>query len=229
MPTGAIIAGSGLIGSIGSALIGSQASQKASQAQIGFGGQALSALQAALGPLLSSGQAITGAALGPLTRLLTPGPDQTAALSQLPGFQFAQNWGQQAVQNLGSTLGLGGNTLAAGAKFATGTAQQGFGGLVGMLQNFLNSGLSAQGQAGTALGSGMAGVLGGMGGAAASGILGSASALSGGFTGGTNALQNATMLSWLGSKIPNQPGATGTSGIYSALGLSPDSSTRWAG
>jgi len=223
MPTAALISGGlGLAGSIGSAYIGSNAARQASQAQIGFGQQALAQLQSALGPLLSAGRSITDASLGPLTRLLTPGPDQTAALSQLPGFQFAQDWGQRAVENLGSRMGFGGNTLAAGAQFATGTAQQGFGSLVGMLQNFLGSGLGAQAHAGTALGQGTAGVLGGMGNAAASGILGSANAISGGITGGTNALSNAAMINALGSKLAalrgGGPGGDGIYGTPSELG-----------
>lgn len=215
MPTAAIISGvAGVGGSIGSALIGSNAANKASQAQIGFGQQALSSLKDYLSPLLNAGRSITDSALGPLTKLLTPGADQAATLSQLPGFQFAQDWGQKAVQNIGSTLGFGGNTLAAGAKFATGTAQQGFGSLVGMLQNFLQSGLGAQASAGTALGSGTAGILGGMGNAAASGILGSANAISGGITGGTNALSNTALFNAIGSNPALLAALRGGGGIY---------------
>lgn len=231
MPTGAIIAGGlGAIGSIGSSLIGSNAAQKASQAQLQFGGQALSALQQYLSPLFNTGQSITGAALGPLTKLLTPGPDQTATLSQLPGFQFAQDWGQKAIGNLGSTLGFSGNTLTSGAQYATGLAQQGFGSLTGMLQNFMNTGVSALGTAGTALGSGTAGILSGMGNAAASGILGSANAISGGLTGATGALGNSALWSAIGNRLPQANGG----GLYGAVspwqsmtGTAGLSNTNW--
>ena len=124
MPIGAGITAAG---AIGSALISSNAASSAANAQVQAQQQVLATLQKILQPIIQTGQGITQSALGPLTALLTPGPNMTQALSQLPGFQFAQDWGQKAVQNLGTTMGLGGNTLAAGAQYATGLAQQGFG------------------------------------------------------------------------------------------------------
>jgi hypothetical protein len=78
-----------------------------------------------------------------LQQLLTPGANQTATLSQLPGFQFAQDWGTKAVRNLGTMRGMGGNVLKAGADYATGTAQQGFAGLVNMIQQMMSTGAGA--------------------------------------------------------------------------------------
>ena len=207
MPFGAAI-GAGAVGSIGSALIGSNAAQKASSQQIAAQQQIMAMLQKTIGPLITQGQGIAGSALGPLTALLTPGPNQTQALSQLPGFQFAQDWGQKAVANLGTTLGLGGNTLASGAKYATGLAQQGFGQYVGQLQGFLNSGLNLESSAASALAGGSQSALSSIGNAQAAGTLGSANAISGGISG----LGNAALLYGLSSKLGT--GSAAGTGIY---------------
>lgn len=66
------------------------------------------------------------------------------ALQNMPGFQFTNYYGQQAVQNGMAARGLGssGAALAAGAQFATGLAQQNYqaylgdvGGAVGLGEN----------------------------------------------------------------------------------------------
>lgn len=82
-------------------------------------------------------------ALPTLQKLITPGEDQTSTLSQIPGFKFAQDWGSKAIQNLGTTRGLGGNVLKAGADYATGVAQQGWGAIVNALQGLVNTGEGA--------------------------------------------------------------------------------------
>ena len=227
MPFGAIISAAG---NIGSAFIGANASQKASQQQLQFQGNALSQLQSILSPILNTGRDITNSALGPLTKLLTPGADMTATLSQLPGFKFAQDWGQQAVTNQGTRMGLGGNVLTAGANYATGLAQQGYGNIVSQLQGFLNSGLSTMTGTGSALANGTAGIFGNMGQAAAAGTLGSANALSGGLQGATGAVGNAFTLKALLDKFspqkPNNPGiySGGTGENYAS---SDTSGTGW--
>lgn len=204
MPTAAAISA---VGSLGSALIGSNAAQTASSQQVAMQQQVLAMLQKTIGPLISQGQGIASSILPALTSLLTPGPSQTQALSQLPGFQFAQQWGQTAAQNLGTTMGLGGNTLAAGAQYATGLAQQGFNSLVGNMQGFLNSGLNLESSAASALAGGSQSALSGIGNAQAAGTLGSANALSGGLSG----LGNSALLYTLGNKL----GLGGASpGIY---------------
>jgi hypothetical protein len=205
MPIGATI---GAVGSIGSALIGSSASKSAANAQVQAQQQVLQAIQSTIGPVLAQGQGIASSVIPTLTKLLTPGADMTSTLSQLPGFQFAQDWGQKAVQNLGTTTGLGGNVLKAGADYATGVAQQGFGNLVNSLQGFLNSGLQTETNAASTLAGGQQSALSSIGNANASGILGSANALSGGLSG----LTNAGLLYGLGSKLGIGGGASG--GIY---------------
>jgi hypothetical protein len=202
MPTSALIAGGlGAAGSLGQGLLGFLGSQNATKANLGFQGQALDSLKQYLGPLLAQGQDIAGSALGPLKKLLTPGADMTSTLSQMPGFKFAQDWGQQAVKNLGTTTGLGGNTLTAGASYATGLAQQGYGNIVSQLQNFLNSGIGLESSAAGALGGGTAGILGKMGDTAGAGILGQTNALSQGLGGMTSNIGNAFMLNSLFNKL----------------------------
>src|SRR4051812_2191487 len=125
MPMGAAIGGiASAVGSVGGALIGSNASRKASQqqaaalqAQLDFQKQYIEKYVA---PYASSGQSI----LPILQSLITPGANMTDTLSRIPGFTFAQDWGQKAVRNQGTTMGLGGNVLTAGADYATGKAQQ---------------------------------------------------------------------------------------------------------
>lgn len=215
MPIGAAIGAAGSIGAAGLGYLGSQQASKAQalQAQNALNTQTnmfqtgLNATQ----PFVQAGQSV----LPTLQKLLTPGANQTDTLNQLPGFQFAQDWGQKAVQNLGTTLGLGGNTLSAGAQFATGTAQQGFGSLVNMLQSFANTGASAAssifGNA-TQTGANMANTFTGLGNANAAGALGGANALSGGLQGATNALSLPYLLSAF--KNGGQSG-TPNAGIYS--------------
>ena len=257
----AIVGGAGLLGSVGGSLLTSSAATKASQAQVGLGEQALQlqqslgqqglstlmsmfqqaqgAIQPVIGAgqgVLSQGQGIAGPAAATLQSLLTPGPNQTATLSQIPGFQFAQDWGQKAVQNIGSTTGLGGNTLTAGANYATGLAQQGYTNIVQALQGLLGSGTSlestgagtmasgANALAGAATGTGasaaglfgglantVGGTLGSIGSSTASGILGSANALAGGLTGSASSISNAMILSKL---LGGGVGGGNTSGIY---------------
>jgi hypothetical protein len=223
MPIGAAIGGGlGAIGSIGGALLSSNAANKASQAQQALGQQALAQqmgiwnqTRGAIQPVLDLGESAAGGALSPLLKLLTPGANMTATLSQIPGFQFAQDWGQRAVQNLGTTTGLGGNTLTAGANFATGLAQQGYGNIVNSLNQLFASGAGTAASAAGALGgtganfSGQIGnTLQGIGQSQAQGILGSANALSGGLQGATGGIGNALLLSRL----------LGGGGIYTGLG-----------
>lgn len=218
------IAGSAAAG-LGGAYLTSQAASKASQQQQATGQEALQEQQS----LFNQGQGLVqpfineGAAAGnTLQGLLTPGANQTSILSQLPGFQFAQDWGQKAVQNIGTTTGLGGNTLAAGANFATGQAQQSFGSLAQLLQGLTTTGANAAGSAfgnATQTGANLGNTLTGIGNAQAAGTLGSANALAGGLTSAGTSGVNALLLSKLfGTSNANAPGTgagAGGPGIYS--------------
>lgn len=131
------------------------------------------------------------AKLGTLNKLLTPGASQTDTLSQLPGFQFAQDWGQKAIKNQGTMNGLSGNTIRAGADYATGSAQQGFGNYVNQLLAAAGMGSSAAGglgAQGTAAGNAMAGSTMAGGQALGAGVMGAGNAEAAGIMGGANAL-----------------------------------------
>ena len=139
---GAAILGSAAIGagaSIFGATTQASAEQQAQQQLIQQQQQAQKTTQKLLAPYTQFGQSN----IPTLQSLLQPGPNQNATLSQLPGFQFAQNWGLKGVQNVQSTRGLGGNALAAGAKFGTGLAQQNWGDYVNKLLAGTQIGASA--------------------------------------------------------------------------------------
>lgn len=256
-----VAAGISAVGSLGGAALGYFGSKSASDAQVQQQQAALAqqnkmfqVLQGAVQPLidtgkgvLSSGQGIVDTGLGysrsaadTLKGLLTPGGNMSDTLSKIPGFTFAQDWGQKAVQNIGTTMGLGGNTLKAGADYATGAAQQGYGGIVSSLLGLLGGGNSYAGvganlvgTGGNIMGSGVnalaggatsfsgqaSNTLGNIGNAEASGILGSTNALSGGIAGAANSASNALMLSKLlkgGSLGAGGVGLGSNAGIYSA-------------
>jgi hypothetical protein len=228
MPIGAAIGGGlGALGSIGGALLGSNAAGRASAAQQALGQQALAQQMqmwnqalGAIQPVLGLGESAAGGALPTLLKLLTPGANMTSTLSQIPGFTFAQDWGQKSVQNLGTTTGLGGNTLTAGANFATGLAQQGYGNIVNSLNQLFGSGLSGAASAAGALGGTasnfgqqIGNTLTGIGQSQAQGILGSANALGGGLTGSAGSLGNALLLGRIfGGSGPGIYGGGSTAG-----------------
>lgn len=214
MPTTALIAaGVGAAGSIGSALIGSNASQSAAAQQVAEQKQALAQQQAlysqglgtatnALQPFISAGQS----ALPTLQGLLTPGANQSALLSQTPGFQFASQYGTMAATNaLAAKSGASAGPLAAAiSQYNNGLAQNTWQTTVNGLQNFANTGAGAAGTLGTAAlngaigeGNAQAGTLTNAGNALASGTLGSANALSGGLTGAAGSAQNSLLYSQL--------------------------------
>ncbi len=240
--TALIAGGIGAAGSIGSALIGSNASQNASSQQVqaqmaalaqqkalfnqglgvqsGYVGQA----QSTLNPFISAGQ---GAA-GTLSNLLTPG-QSASALAQMPGFNFASQYGTMAATNSLAARGQGasaGPLATAVSQYNNGLASQQYFNTVGSLQNLTNTGANAAtslsgifGNAGNAaLGAstqqaGLQGnTLGNIGNAQAAGTLGSANALSGGLTGTSNALSNAALYNALGNQLGG-----GSGGLYAGL------------
>ena len=93
------IGGSAVLGA-GASIFGaekqSQAAQQASQAQVQLGQQSLAqqlglfnTAKGSLQPFIDAGSG----ALPTLMKLLTPGADMSAVLSQIPGFKFAQHRG----------------------------------------------------------------------------------------------------------------------------------------
>jgi hypothetical protein len=160
-----------------------------------------------------------------LQSLLTPGPSQTATLSQLPGFQFQSQYGTMATTNALAARGLGGSTgpLAMGiSNYNQGLAGTSFSSLVNALQAYGNMGTSAAGSLASAAGTAGSNVgnltantnntIGttetNLGNASAAGILGSANALSSGLTGAASSTTNALLL----SKLLNPDSANAATG-----------------
>lgn len=82
-------------------------------------------------------------ALSKLLGLTTPGSNQTALLSQTPGFQFASDWGTKAADNSLAARGLagpGGSLAKAVSDYNQGLASTQWGNIVGALQGAVNSG-----------------------------------------------------------------------------------------
>lgn len=215
--TALIAGGIGAAGSIGSALIGSNASQQASQQQAAMQQQALAQQQSmfntgqqAVNPFIQAGKG----ALGTLTGLETPGTS-AATLAQMPGFQFASQYGTMAATNaLAAKSGASAGPLAAAiSQYNNGLAGQQYFNTVGALQNTANMGSGAASSLlGGAIQSGnsQANTLGNIGNAQAAGTLGSANALSGGLTGIGNAAQSAALYNYIGNN-------NGAGGLYSGM------------
>jgi hypothetical protein len=155
-------------------------------AETGFVNQGTSSIMSLLGPYLNAGTGGGGGgALATLQSLLTPGANMTQVLSQIPGLQFLQNWGQQGVSAQATTRGLGGNAIAAGDQFATGTAlSSGFSPIISALQSLINTGAGSAATGATSIG----GLLGGAGQTISSLITGAGSNIAQTQIGGANAL-----------------------------------------
>jgi hypothetical protein len=241
--TALIAGGLGAAGAIGSAVIGSNAASNASAAQVAEQQQALQQQQNlfnqglgqqstyfskaanALQPYASAGQSV----LPTLQGLLTPGPNQNALLSQTPGFQFANQYGDMAATNALASRGLGasaGPVATAVAGYSRGLASNTWQGVVNALQGYANLGGNAAGTigniagsagnadvgAGIQAGNSQANTLTNIGTSQAQGILGSANAISGGLSGVTNSLSSAALLSGIGG---------GGGGLYNNVGSMP--------
>src|SRR5690242_20539835 len=151
--TALIAGGLGAVGSIGSAIIGSNASQKASQAQVAMGQEALAQQNAlyqqglgvatgALEPYITAGQGV----LPTLRGLIAPGPNQNALLARTPGFQFQSQYGTMAAKNALAAQGLGasaGPVATAISNYNQGLAGTTWGNVVNALQRYAGLGASA--------------------------------------------------------------------------------------
>lgn len=220
---GAVGAGASAWGANKAASAQTDAANAGIAAQKGMFTQGLGVAQGALQPFISGGTN----ALSTLQSLLTPGANMTDTLSKIPGFQFAQDWGQKGVSAQATTRGLGGNALAAGGQYATGLAQSSFGGIVSALQGLLGTGETAAGTLGssalggaTTTGTGIGNLTAGIGTAQAGGAIGTANAIGG--LGGSAV--NATLLSKLlgggagggslGTGGMGLPNGAATGGLY---------------
>jgi hypothetical protein len=236
--TALVAGGLGAAGSIGSALIGSNASKNAAAAQVqaqqmalaqqmqlyqqGLGTQKnyFDTAQGALTPAINAGQG----ALTNLANLLTPGTS-ASTLAQMPGFAFAQQYGTMAAQNaLSAKTGPSAGPLATAiSQYNQGLAGNQYFQTVSALQNLTNTGANAATSLGGIFGSagnaalGQSGVqgnlvgntLGNIGNAQAAGTLGVSNALQGGLTSGSNALSTSALLGGFGQN--------GAQGLYAGL------------
>ena len=226
---GAVVAGG--VMSAGASLVGSStqasAAQTAAQEQATASANALATekqqfgvAQTAEQPYINAGNTATST----LTALETPGASQTSTLSQLPGFQFASQWGTTATQNALSAQGLGGSTgpvAKAVSDYNNGLASTYYNNYVSQLQNTASMGAnSANALAGNAINSGnsQAATQQSIGTAQASGTLGSANAYSSGLTSAAAGTSNALLLSSLLGNNSSSNGiyAPGTN-VYSEL------------
>ncbi len=146
----------------------------------------------------------------------TPGAPNTqqmmTALQNMPGYQFTNYYGQQAVQNGMAARGLGssGAALAAGAQFATGLANQNYQTYLGDLAGAVGTGENAAagvGQLATTTGSNVAQEQMAGGAAAAAGYNGIASGVNNAVQGG---IQGYLGMSYLNQLTGQTAGAGAT-------------------
>lgn len=213
MPLGAAIGGGlGLLGSVGSALIGSSAAQKATSASLAQQQQHFQIAQNALNPYINSGQSV----LPTLQNLLTPG-SSASSLAQMPGYQFALQYGDMGATNALAAKGLGASAGPLGvalSQYNQGLAGQQYFNTVNALQGFANTGANAAGNlAGGAIQSGTS-----MGNTAMTGILGQGNALQTGFTGATGSAQTALLYNQLFNGGGGLYGGTPGGAIGNAVG-----------
>ena len=140
------------------------------------------------------------------------------ALQNMPGYQFTNYYGQQAVQNGMAARGLGtsGAALAAGAQFATGLANQNYQTYLGDLAGAVGTGENAAagvGQLATGTGSSIAQEQMAGGAAAAAGYNGIASGVN-------NAVQGGIQ-GYLGMSYLNQLMGQGTTGSATGVAVNP--------
>lgn len=191
------IIGSGVIGA-GASIYGSTVQQNSANKAISASQNMFDISRATNAPFVAAGQ---GAA-GTLSDLLKPGGDMTSILKTIPGFDFINQLSQMGVANQGTTTGLGGNTLLAGANAGTNVAlSSGWQPIVNALQTLTNSGVSAAGNvtgAATATGGQIGNAAIGAGNAGAAGVI----------SAGTN-IGNSLTTSALITKLLN-----GSTGMY---------------
>jgi hypothetical protein len=132
---GALGAGASIFGATTAASAQKQAAADATNAELSMFNQAKTLAQ----PFVDFGTGV----LSPLSKLITPGPDQTSTLEQTPGYQFALTQGEKGITNQATMNGLSGNALRAGSTFASGLAGQTFQNQVGNLLSAAGIGQSA--------------------------------------------------------------------------------------
>ena len=221
----AVVAGGSLISgasSIFGANTQAKAATQAAQLQAQSSANALAlqnsmfnTAQGDITPFMNAGAGV----LPTLTALETPGANQTATLSQMPGFQFQSQWGTMAAQNALAAQGLGGSRgplSTAISSYNNGLAGTYYQNAVNNLQTTANMGAgSANALASGAINAGnaMAGTQQNIGTAQASGVLGSANATAGGITSAGGAANNALLM----SSLLGGAGGASNGGLYGGV------------
>jgi hypothetical protein len=212
----AIIGGAGLLGGIGSSIIGANAAESAAQTQAQAAEQAeqtqlsmFNTAQAAEAPYNQTGQGadatlaglygISGSGAG----TGTPTAASLNAFTQSPDYNFALQQGTQAMQRsaaAGGTL-ISGGQLKAGQEFGQGLATQQYGNYFNRLLSLSQLGQSAaSGISNAAVSSGqtIGNTQQALGQSLASGTVGAANATTGGLNSAVGGVQTAAILSKLG-------------------------------
>jgi hypothetical protein len=207
----AVIAGGAALG--GAAISAYGANQAASK-QVSAEQAAIATQQQYEQPFVNASTTV----LPTLEQLLTPGPNQTQALSQIPGYQFLLSQGLQGVNATGTTRGLGGNVQAAAANYATGTAQNAFGSIVNPLMQIYQQGASSANSAANAISSAQVGI----GNAGA----GAASTTANAASGALGSIGNLALLRSLISGNPNSNSSWATPPANSNVAAQPVNYTQ---
>ena len=217
----------GAVGSVASAGIGylgatSAADKQAQAAQnaLDFQQSVYNQNQNNFKPYLSTGSAATYS-LGQLYGFpdasgnATQKPDYSAFYNS-PDYQFAQQQGQNATQNVLSAQGnlLSGSGLAALNTFGQGLASQQYGNYFNRLLSLSNMGQQSAGalaNTSTQAANNIGNTYQGIGQAQASGIVGGTNAITGGIGGATSALQLPALANYLKTSGASAPGGVNPS------------------
>lgn len=215
--------GASIFGSMSAANAQSNAASQATAAEMAMFDKAFKQTKEWASPFIDAGKNV----LGPLARLTTPGPDQTKALEQTPGYAFNLSQGEKGVTNQATMSGLSGNTLRAGASFASGLASNTWSDVVNKLISQMGIGAStASGASNTLMSNATA-----VGGQIGNNITGAGNARAGAdiaagnaVGGATGSVSNALMLNALtGGKLF---GGTGSPGAWGSGSPVPNSDQR---
>ncbi len=193
------IAGSGIVGAIGTYFAGQQQSNALTNASntIAAGQTAAqNTITGYLGPYAKFGESLQPT----LSSLLTPGPSQTSTLQQLPGFQFARDMAGYGISAGAGRTGISGTTAVEGGNLETALASQNWMNYVNPLIDLYGKGQSAAGN----IASGVSGVQ-----------TGSASALANLAVGQGNV--NAGMIGGMAGNASNALGSFGNLALLNKL------------
>ena len=152
--TGAILAGVGAAGSLGSAVIGSNAAQTAAGQEVSADQQGINTIQSTESPYVSGGetslaQLLAGLKSGQFGTPSTFTAPTLAQAQQYPGYEFTQNQGDQAILEGSAASGgsISGGTLKALDTYNTNLANTTYGSEFNQALSTYNANLQGNQQA----------------------------------------------------------------------------------